>query len=211
MKLAPPVTPGVALVEPGPVMITARHGSHGLTCARAPGPSASRAARVPSSVGAPDTPVRCAIAARGAGEADVGKPEMQQSYLEYLREEGFRPSLDGDSDIVFKMEMQAFFVIIHENDLDYIQVVLPNFWSIESPEERERAVKASERATAQSKVAKVYLVRDNVWASFEMFLPTPDSLKPVLPRALRALRGAARTFSEQMKEPTPKPGLVGIA
>lgn len=141
----------------------------------------------------------------------MGKAEIQSLYLEHLREEGLKPRQDGDGDLIFQMEKWTYAVTFDERDLHYIQVVLPNIWSIKDPDERVRAIAASERATARTKVAKVYVVRDNVWVTFEMLLGAPDALKPVFPRAVRTLVSAAKTFAELMKESAPRHRVVGIA
>ncbi len=74
-----------------------------------------------------------------------------------------------------------------ENDEEFFRLVYPGFWSIESELEREKAQRAL-TATAQTKVAKVFLVCDNTWASIEMFCSPPEVFRTAFHRSLRALR-----------------------
>ena len=86
-------------------------------------------------------------------------------YLEHLKDEGYRPALDDDGDIYFKKEGKTYLIILDEDDPTFFRLVFPNFWEIESDEERERVVHAASAATAATKVTKVFPVEDNVWAS----------------------------------------------
>ena len=141
----------------------------------------------------------------------MAKAATQNLYLDHLRDEGYSPRLDKDGDIVFKIEGRAYAILVDEDDVGFFQLVYPNFWSIESAHERQRVVAAAERATARTKVAKVYVVRDDVWASFEVLFPAPDQFKSVLPRAIRTLRTAVQTFREHMVKSQATSGVVGIA
>lgn len=120
----------------------------------------------------------------------------QNEILEFLRDEGYRPRIDDDGDIVFKHEGKTHLILLDEKD-EFFQLALPNIWRVESPQERRDAIEASERATAKTKVGKVYLVRENVWAGFET-LCSVEAFKAVLPRALSVVRAASRNFAEHM-------------
>ncbi len=139
------------------------------------------------------------------------RSEVVNLYLDHLRDEGFRPGLDGDGDIRFKIEGRTYVILVDERDLGCIRIVYPSFWSVESPSERQLAIEAAERATAETKVAKVYLVGESTWAAFEMLCDPPESLKAVFPRAIRTIRAATRNFVERMKKRTEERGVVGRA
>ena len=121
------------------------------------------------------------------------------SYREYLAELGYRPEVDGDGDIVFKHEGRTYCIILSEKDDTYFQLVYPNFWKIEGAEERAKVILASVTATADTKVAKVYPVNDNVWACIEMFCATPEAVKPVFNRAISALAAGVGKFVDKMR------------
>ena len=119
---------------------------------------------------------------------------------EYLRNEGYTPKTDSDGDIVFKHEGNTYIVIFDKDDKDFIRLVYPNFWSIESQDERVIAESAAARATGGTKVAKVFLVKDNTWAAVEIFTTDVNSVIPVFIRCIRAIRTAVKTFVAEMKK-----------
>lgn len=80
----------------------------------------------------------------------------------------------------------------------FFRLVYPGFWPIESQAERIKVEKAALEATGGTKVAKVFTVDDNVWATLELFCASPEAVKPVFSRALSALRSAVNRFREEM-------------
>lgn len=126
------------------------------------------------------------------------KAERAEMYDDYLREEGYLPQIDDDGDVVFKMEGRTLLILIDPKDDEFLQVCLPNFWPIESEEERERAMGAANQTTAQTKVAKVFPVADNMWATVELFCAPPEIFKAIFRRSLSALVAATETFRDQM-------------
>ncbi len=122
-------------------------------------------------------------------------------YYEFLKEEGYVPRYDADGDIVFKVEGMSYVLFPSEDDDEYFRLSLPNFWKIESDEERQRALVAACRVNAEIKVVKVYPVADNVWASVEMLFDPPDAFKPVFSRALRVIRAGVEHFASIMRTP----------
>lgn len=122
-------------------------------------------------------------------------------YFEYLKEEGYVPHYDSDGDIVFKSEGLTYLLFASEDDEAYFRMSLPNFWKIESEEERQRALAVACRVNAELKVVKIYPVEDNVWASVELLFDPPDGFKPVFSRALRIIRHGVDHFATLMRTP----------
>lgn len=136
----------------------------------------------------------------GWAEEELTKAEIQEMYSTYLADEGYRPHVDSDGDVVFKHESKTYFVAVREDDLEYFTVVLPNFWEIESERERLQVLIAADAANAKSKVSKIYIIKDNTWAAVELFLNKPENFEKVFPRSLRAIDNAVNNFIEKMKE-----------
>lgn len=126
------------------------------------------------------------------------REELALTYHDYLSSEGYHPEIDSDGDVTFKYE-GGFYVVICSDDDEYFRIVYPNFWSVENERERIMADRACIKATAETKVAKVFTVNDSIWASIEMFCSSPEHAKQVFPRCLRALRASVRTFVEAMQ------------
>lgn len=132
-----------------------------------------------------------------SGEYGESSAEM---IMEYLREEGYLPKLDEDGDIVFKCEGRTYYVILDGSDEQFFRLVFPNFWSITDEDERARVETAAQVATAKTKVAKVFPVKDDTWASVELFLPSAEAFNAVFSRSMSALRAAVQTFRESISE-----------
>jgi hypothetical protein len=135
-------------------------------------------------------------------ERSMSKKDRIQFYSDFLRKEGYAPEIDKEGDIIFKCEGRTYYIILSEEDAEYFQLVFPNFWSIENETERARAEKAAASASVETKVAKVFLVRDNTWATLELFCADPDHVKPVFRRSMAALQTAVGKFAEKMRAST---------
>jgi hypothetical protein len=98
-----------------------------------------------------------------------------------------------------KVEGRTYCILISKDDDEFFRLLYPNFWKIESEQERARVERACLEACCNTKVAKVFPVRDNVWATIEIFCLPVESFKLVFKRCLSALRAAVGTFAEQMK------------
>lgn len=130
----------------------------------------------------------------------MSKAQRIQVYFDFLKKEGFVPQLDRDGDIVFKSEGRTYLVILDENDEVFFRLVFPNFWSIENEAERMKVERAALIATANTKVAKVFPVGNNTWATIEMFAPSPENVLPVFLRSMSALMTAVNKFVEEMRK-----------
>jgi hypothetical protein len=119
-------------------------------------------------------------------------------YLDYLRREGYSPELDPDGDIKFKREGGTYYLMAEENDPSYFRLVFPNFWEIESDHERNQILYAVGEVNADLKVIKLYPVRDNVWASVEMFLDPIENFQKVFNRAMNVLGEGVAQFRQFM-------------
>lgn len=130
----------------------------------------------------------------------MSKQQRAQMYKDFLSEEGYAPKLDEDGDVAFKCEGLNYLILIDEDDDEYFHLVFPGFWPIESEAEREQVLQAAAQATANTKVAKVFPVRDTTWAAIEMFCDPPESFKPVFRRSMSALRAGVQSFVDKMRE-----------
>lgn len=133
---------------------------------------------------------------------------LAETYLEFLAGEGFAAELDEAGDVGFEIDGKAYFIMVDDDDPSYFRLLFPNFWSIDSESEHQRAMLAAAEVTAEIKVAKVYVLGDDTQAAAEMFLATPGDARPVFDRALRALQGAVRRFCEIMQDRRPRLRLV---
>ncbi|MBB6097103.1 hypothetical protein HNR42_000517 [Deinobacterium chartae] len=124
---------------------------------------------------------------------------LAQQYLEYLTEEGFRPTLDEAGDVRFRCEGGTYYIILEESDPTCFRLLFPGFWEIESEEERVQALQAASEVCADLKAVKVYLARGDTHASVELFLPDERDFPRIFERSLRVLQAGVRSFRSRMQ------------
>ncbi|ADN02580.1 hypothetical protein [Spirochaeta thermophila] len=134
------------------------------------------------------------------GNLSSMEAKLQTLYLEFLDDLGTRPRIDEDGDVEFHYDGGIYYIIVDEEDPEYFSIIYPNFWEIESEDEYQQVLVAADYVTALSKVAKVYIVDDNVWATVEMILPSPEDFAQVFDRAMGLLQNGVYNFVLKMKE-----------
>ena len=128
------------------------------------------------------------------------KQERAEMYRSFLASEGYTPKIDSDGDVAFKFEGGNYYILVDDKDEAFFRLAYPGFWEIESEEERAKVIEAALHATAQTKVTKVFPVRNNTWATIEMFCSPPEVFQSVFHRCLTALRAGVVSFQEKMRE-----------
>jgi hypothetical protein len=128
------------------------------------------------------------------------KERLQQMYMVALAGKGYRPDYDSDGDVIFKHEGGNYIIQIHEDDDGYFRLIYPNYWTIESEQERSDVLDAASVSNSSVKCAKTFIVRDNVWSVLELFLSKPDDFENHLSRSLSALQSGVNAFKSRMQE-----------
>ena len=129
----------------------------------------------------------------------MSESSRTEAYREFLEEEGYRPKVDEDGDLIFKAEGLTFVLFAADEDETFFKLALPNIWSVEDAAEKAKAVRAAHDITRDVKVAKVYVTkRRSVWCSVEAFFGEQDDFRPVFTRSISAMRTAVREFAEKM-------------
>jgi hypothetical protein len=136
--------------------------------------------------------------------AQMSKQELQDMYISYLREQGYQSNIDSDGDVEFRSEGRTFYIIVDSRDLQSFRILFPNFWEIESEEEKAKAVKVANYINRTTKVAKVYLnsKEDNVSMDVNIFIGKPEDFKLFFRRMVDLLLDERREFREKMNEST---------
>ncbi|HOI00363.1 MAG TPA: hypothetical protein PLE85_07430 [Bacteroidales bacterium] len=131
---------------------------------------------------------------------EYSKKQLQQMYVNFLKDEGYKPEVDDDGDVKFKREGRTYFILVQETDMEFFTIILPNIWEIESEEERAKVIVACDASNAKTKVTKVYSFKDNVWVTVELFIRQPEDFKGVFARAMNAIDSGAGNFVSKMRE-----------
>lgn len=121
-----------------------------------------------------------------------------QAALDFLADEGFRPSLDEDGDVTFRFEGYTFIIVTSTNEPTVLTLVLPYFWPLDDAAERQRALEAAMAAHRQVRIGRVTVLDTNVTASVNAYLPDAESFQQVLLKSLEGLKYLSVKFREHM-------------
>lgn len=122
----------------------------------------------------------------------TNRQERLAEIRDFLAEEGFRPCLDENGDVVFKFEGYVYLVECHEDDPAYVRVVLPAIYRIgEGEDERVRDIA---NAVANTIKAVKPIVGAQVSFVIEGFYSAPQHVCDVLVRCCSALKAAMAEF-----------------
>ena len=127
---------------------------------------------------------------------------LQNIYMENLAKEGYRPEVDEDGDIKFRVLGSNYFIIIDEHDLEFFQIYT-GFWLDDMT--MEDAYEMINYANRRSKVAKLSLSTNDkepgriiVSITAELLVENPRDFADVFPRALSLLANAKNIFQAQL-------------
>lgn len=125
--------------------------------------------------------------------------------MEFLAQEGFRPSLAAAGEVRFKYEGGHYYIRWPPDDDQYVAIGYPNFWSLRSPEETVRALRAASQAAQWTKVGKILVLEEhhNVWAEAELLIEGPEQFEALFARALFILKAVVARFTELMRKSEP--------
>lgn len=124
---------------------------------------------------------------------------------DFLADEGYRPHIDDHGNVVVAIEGATFVVIGHENDPEFLQVLLPPFLEVDQGD-IEKALFCASLASDQTKVAKLYVKGTRVLGSAEMFVSDDAAVRSHLIRLTQTLRAAVANFArsfEALTAPVP--------
>jgi hypothetical protein len=134
--------------------------------------------------------------------AQMSKQELQNMYLSFLKDQGYQSNVDSDGDVEFKAEGRTFYIIVDSRDLQSFRILYPNFWEIESEDEKAKVIKVANYINRTTKVAKVYLNsrEDDVSMDANIFISKPEDFKLFFRRMVDLLLEERREFREKMNE-----------
>ncbi len=136
------------------------------------------------------------------------KKTLEQHYLDFLADEGYRPRADSDTDdesfkvIAFKSEGNAFLLFVYEDDPDYFNVGF-SFDQGKTPLDPAALANLARDVNGDVKGVKCTIAPEENAVRFqvETFLSGAKASPALLKRSLGALRHAAATFFEKRVPP----------
>lgn len=103
----------------------------------------------------------------------------------FLKEEGFLPSIDSDGDLQFKKEGELYWISIKNENPTYIEISKSGFSCDDA--EKGLVLKACNYANMNTRSAKACLRNESVLLTIEMYCHTVDEFKYVFYSSLRTL------------------------
>lgn len=125
----------------------------------------------------------------------------KEMILQVLEKMGHKPEIDNDGDIQLRYQMKTIFVLIGDEDEQYISVMLPQFHEIADGEET-LVLAVCNKMTRELKLAKIYVDQTfkNVSATCEFFYSNEEALEQCLAHALELLGVVRSVFRKNKTE-----------
>jgi hypothetical protein len=123
---------------------------------------------------------------------------LRKGVLDFLANDGFRPSINSDGEIMFHFEGKICYLQTNADDAEYMRIIIVNFRPVAGAGDLARVTAAAQDATAGMKVVKIFTLDGDTWCVAEFLLPEPARFTDVFPRTLSAMRAALRTFEKSL-------------
>ncbi|MCR5573507.1 MAG: YbjN domain-containing protein [Bacteroidaceae bacterium] len=115
--------------------------------------------------------------------------------LDFLRKEGFTPTVDERNNIVFKYQMTTYVFFTDENDDEFFQLTMPAIYDV-TEDNRELVLEAANKVNQSMKVIKIIVTQESVWVLFEILLDETPQVEDIMPRAFRIMEDGRNKFYE---------------
>ncbi len=126
---------------------------------------------------------------------------MRELCIDFLKTQGYRPDVDGNGNVVFKVEGKVYIIDIDKRDGSFLRVLLPNFYEIETELEMSKALRVSNKINQSVKVGKIFIASNNhAWGLAEQFIDDTPNLEDFFQRTLNVIRKASEDFTKEMLE-----------
>ncbi|MBK6932839.1 MAG: hypothetical protein IPH12_19015 [Saprospirales bacterium] len=125
---------------------------------------------------------------------------LQATYMKFLAEGGYLPTIDADGDVQFKREGKTYYIPINAEDTEFFAVNLANIYDV-TPENKTAILETCNYVTATTKVAKLQVIDDRkVWITAEIFVSHPEEGIKTFDRMLSSIDTASNKFITKMRE-----------
>ena len=140
---------------------------------------------------------------KGAPETNLTtRAAIHQAAYEHLKTAGYVVKIDDEGDVILSNHGIACYMDINDKDIQFFKLTAPVIHEIKDEADRPRILRVINDVNRIQKFAKLYVNKDGlVFASIETIVPDYSVLKPLLGRALVALRAAVLEFQKHVPEP----------
>ena len=143
------------------------------------------------------------ICARAQQSVSVLGKAARLAY-DFLVEEGYKPSIDEDDDVIFKAQGYSFYVDNNVNDETYLRVVLPAIEELEDEDDIAAtfaALATCSDITRTKKLVKAYMSDEGVVSlAAETYLGSSGNMDEFLDTAIDFLIRSCKSWRETYKD-----------
>jgi hypothetical protein len=107
--------------------------------------------------------------------------------------------IDEDGDIAFDYKDGHYYIMTDQSDEKYVRVFFPGFFKIEK-KDVGAALSAANEATSKIKLAKIYVLKNIVNCSVELFSESEESFFILLDRIFSIIKDATLIFYKSLKQ-----------
>ena len=126
----------------------------------------------------------------------MNQKTIQNEIMNYLKNEGFTPSIDDDGDINFKKEGDLHYVIIDEKEENPFYLTISLTRRMEEGYDMEKAISVAFDVEGYKGI-KIKLYKTSIVAQAQMFFQHPDHFKQVFYRTTQIMLWAMDEFCEK--------------
>jgi len=126
----------------------------------------------------------------------------KEMIMEVLKDMRLRPKYDEDGDIIVKYQMHSILVLPDMTDEGYIQLVMPNIYSVDSEEKQMTALYVCNKVTKDSKHVKAWLNDDMdlINVTSEFYVNSNDALQFAIKKGLDLLSTVSYVVKKEMSD-----------
>jgi hypothetical protein len=120
-----------------------------------------------------------------------------------LADEGYRPTLDEDGDLVFKVEGESYILWSDPNDEDYMRFV--TMYLLDDETDANRALALASFMNYRMKAVKFTVLGGGKSAAFsiEAFYGESEHFRPFISRVLKALKAGSDEYFAKLRSGEP--------
>lgn len=121
--------------------------------------------------------------------------------IQVVKELGYKPIIDNDGDVFFRVQLKGFYILGTRNDNDLISVHFPQFWDIEEGED-VKYLAACNKLTRELKLVKTFIDDSlkSVSASCEFYCTDMVSMRNNIEHSIKILCIIRSIFRRTLNE-----------
>lgn len=121
--------------------------------------------------------------------------------IQVVKELGYKPIIDNDGDVFFRVQLKGFYILGTRNDNDLISVHFPQFWDIEEGED-VKYLAACNKLTRELKLMKTFIDDSlkSVSASCEFYCTDMESMRNNIEHSIKILCIIRSIFRRTLNE-----------